>query len=410
MNTTRTLGIGLVSVGWMGKLHAHAYQQLPLRFPDLGVRPRFVMAADTAPERTAIARDLLGFMETTADYRELLARDDIDVVSVCAPNFLHHEIGTAVARAGKHLWIEKPVGRGADETHDLLDIVRDHGLVTSIGYNYRHAPALALLRDEVWSGRLGRIMNFRSSFFNSYAADPHGARSWRFERAFAGAGASADLLSHVIDLVQHILGPVGQICAQKQTFIAERPIPPQGVADHFATVEGSEMAAVENDDYMSALTRIAGGSADGAMGTIEASRVVTHPQVGIGIEVYGTEGTACWDFERMNELRIGRRGAGDTGMTTVVADPVMPGYSAFQPGRGNPMSFDDLKVIEARKFVEAVLAGADRDNSTVGDAASVADVLTAAERSVADGGFESVRDGRRDWAETGAGADLKASA
>ena len=108
-------GVGLISVGWMGKLHTKAYQAVPLTYPELGVAPRLVVAADTEPSRAQYAVDVLGYATGTTDYREVLADPEVDVVSICAPNFLHAEMGVAAAAAGKHFWIEKPVGRGYDE-------------------------------------------------------------------------------------------------------------------------------------------------------------------------------------------------------------------------------------------------------------------------------------------------------
>src|SRR6188508_916724 len=110
------LGIGLISVGWMGKLHSRAYQAIPVVYPELGIRPRLVHAADSAPDRAEYARDVLGYARATTDYREVLADPEVDVVSICAPNLLHREIGIAAARAGKPFWIEKPVGRDAVDT------------------------------------------------------------------------------------------------------------------------------------------------------------------------------------------------------------------------------------------------------------------------------------------------------
>src|SRR5258708_11567830 len=104
-------GIGLISVGWMGKLHSRAYQAIPLVYPELKIRPRFVHAADTAPDRADYAREVLGYAKAGTDYRDVLADPDIDVVSICAPNMLHRDVRVAAARAAKPFRIEKPLGR-----------------------------------------------------------------------------------------------------------------------------------------------------------------------------------------------------------------------------------------------------------------------------------------------------------
>jgi predicted dehydrogenase len=199
----REIGVGLISVGWMGKLHTRAYQALASVYPELRLSPRLVHAADTAPDRVDHAKNVLGYERGGSDYRDVLADPDVDVVSICAPNMLHREIGIAAAKVGKPFWIEKPVGRDARETSDVAAAAREAGVATSIGYNYRHAPAVEHMRDLVANGSLGRITNIRSVFLNEYAAEPKGALSWRFQREFAGSGAMGDPLSHVADLVQH---------------------------------------------------------------------------------------------------------------------------------------------------------------------------------------------------------------
>jgi predicted dehydrogenase len=380
-------GVGLISVGWMGKLHTRAYRALPSVYPDLGLRPRLVAAADTAADRAEYARDILGYAKATTDYRDVLADPDVDVVSICAPTGLHREIGIAAAEAGKHFWIEKPVGRDAAETADVAAAAAKAGVVTSIGYNYRHAPAVEHVRDLIANGDLGRITNVRAVFFSGYASEPKGALSWRFRRDLAGAGALGDLLSHVVDLVQYVIGPITEISSLTSTVYTQRPILPMGTGTHFAVIEDGELGDVENDDYAATLVRFEGG----AVGTLEASRIIVGPQCGLGFEIYGTDGSVAWNFERMNELRVCLgRGGPHAGYTTVLANQHFGDYAYFQPGPGNSMGYDDLKVIEAKKFLVAV-AGGERRNSTIEDAHQVAEVISAAATSAETGTWKHVR-------------------
>jgi predicted dehydrogenase len=389
-------GIGLISVGWMGKLHTRAYQAVPQVYPELKIRPRLVHAADTAADRAGYARDVLGYARASTDYRDVLADPDVDLVSICAPNMLHREIGVAAARAGKPFWIEKPVGRDAGETAEVAAAAQAAGVTTSIGYNYRHVPAVERVRELIAAGRLGRITNVRAVFFNSYASEPNGALSWRFRREEAGSGALGDLLSHVVDLMQYVVAPITEVSSLLSTVYAQRPILPMGSGTHFAVIENGEMGDVENDDYVAALVRFAGGSgthAAGAVGTLEASRVSVGPQCSLGFEIYGTEGSAIWNFEQMNELRLclGRGGPAhpDHGYTTVLGNAALGDYGRFQPGPGHSMSYDDLKVIEARKFLVAV-GGGEQRNSTIAEALADAEVIAATAASAGDGAWHKV--------------------
>ena len=385
------LGVGLVSVGWMGKLHSRAYQMLPYVYPETGIRPRLVHAADTAPDRVVYAREVLGYERASTDYREVLADPEVEVVSICAPNLLHREIGVAAAEAGKPFWIEKPVGRNVEETAAVAAAANAAGLVTSVGFNYRHAPAVEHTRELIADGALGRITNVRAVFFSGYASEPKGVLSWRFDRQQAGSGALGDLLSHVVDLLQYLVGPVAEVTALTSTVYRQRPVLPTGSANHFAVVEDGELGTVGNEDYAATLVRFADQARGaGAVGTLEASRAIVGPQCGLGFELYGTDGSLAWNFEQMNELRVCLgRGRPHQGYTTVLANAQLGDYARFQPGPGIAMGYDDLKVTEARKFLVAV-AGGERQNSSVDDALSVAEVLAAAERSAADGTWQKV--------------------
>jgi predicted dehydrogenase len=385
------IGVGLISVGWMGKLHSRAYQALPSVYPELPARPRLVHAADTAPDRVDYARDVLGYARGSTDYRAVLADPDVDVVSICAPNMLHREIGVAAAEAGKPFWIEKPVGRSGAETAAVAAAARAAGVETSIGYNYRHAPAVERIRELVADGSLGRITNIRSIFFNGYAAEPKGALSWRFNRELAGTGAMGDLLSHVVDLVQYVVGPIIEVSALSSIVHAQRPILPMGSGTHFAVIENGELGAVENEDYAALLVRLAGSAGGpGAVGTLEASRTIVGPQCELAIEVYGTEGSAAWSFEQLNELKVCiGRGGPHYGYTTVLGNRYLGDYGRFQPGPGHSMGYDDLKVIEAKKFLAAVL-DLEHRNCTIEDALSAAEVISAAVTSAQSGQWRTV--------------------
>ena len=333
------------------------------------------------PDRAEYAKDVLGYEKGSTDYRDVLADPDVDIVSICAPNLLHKEIGIAAAKAGKPFWIEKPVGRDAVDTAAVADAAREAGVATSIGYNYRHAPAVERIRELIANGELGRITNVRAVFFNGYASEPNGALSWRFKKDLAGSGALGDLLSHVVDLMQYVVGPITDVNGLLSTIHKQRPILPMGQATHFAVIEDGELGDVENDDYAAALVRFAEDSPGaGAVGTLEASRVIVGPQCGLGFEIYGTEGSAAWNFEQMNELKlaIGRKGPSQ-GYTTILGNSSQGDYAAFQPGPGNSMGYDDLKVIEAKKFLVAVTGGEQR-NSTIEEALADAVVITADRR------------------------------
>src|SRR3954471_19381093 len=285
----------------MGQVHTRAWARLLHHYPDSGVRPRLVAVADPDQGRRELAVSAYGFGEAYAEWADLLDRDDLDVVSVCGPNFVHREIGTAVAESGRHLWIEKPAGRNTADTAAIALAVGKAGVMSAVGFNYRNAPAVEVGRGLVSSGRLGRVEAVEVRMLADYSAHPDGALSWRFDPEYAGTGVLGDLASHGFDLARYVCGehtgPVSELGADQATFITSRPVA-TGAVSHFAR-GGGDREPVGNEDHASALLRYESG----ARGQLTASRVAVGEQCAYGIEVRGTDGAVSWDFRRMGELR-----------------------------------------------------------------------------------------------------------
>ena len=376
---------GLIAAGWMGNLHSHAYLALREQYPDLGVAPDLVIAADTMEANRRRVADRYGYRETTDDYHAVLAHPDVDVVSICGPNFLHRELALAAIEAGKPFWIEKPMGAGVADSRAIAAATESSGLVTCVGFNYRQAPAIAHARQLVRSGALGRITNVRCRFDADYSSSPEGPRSWRFVKAQAGTGVLGDLLSHGFDLAHYLVGAISEVAAVTATFIPDRPpVAEGGMGNRLSAVVDAPRLPVENEDWAAVLARFASG----AVGTFESSRVSVGPRCEYSIAVYGTGGSVSWNFERMNELEVCREGE-TYGYTRVMTDPSHGEFGRFQPGAGIGLSYDDLKTIEASLFVRSVLSGKQVAPS-VADGLAAAEVADAAERSAASRGWEAV--------------------
>ena len=157
----KVIGVGVISLGWMGRLHARSYRALQERFQDLGVEVRLVAAADVQESVCEEAVRALGFERSYRDHHDLLADPEVDVVSICSPNFLHHEMAMAAVAAGKPFWIEKPMGVSAGQAREIAEAADRAGLVTAVGFNYRHTPAIQRARQLIRDGRLGRVTNVR---------------------------------------------------------------------------------------------------------------------------------------------------------------------------------------------------------------------------------------------------------
>nr|WP_086772459.1 Gfo/Idh/MocA family oxidoreductase [Streptomyces bobili] len=379
------LGVAVVGFGWMGRVHTQAYARVPHHFPQLALRTELVTVAEEVPGRAEQAAEQYGFASAVRDWREVAADPRVGAVSITAPNFLHREIGVAMAGAGKHLWIEKPVGLTADDARAVADAVAKAGVQGTVGFNYRNAPAVEAARDLIAAGDIGTVTHVRIRLFSDYAAHPDGALTWRYERERGGSGVLGDLASHGADLARFLLGEITSLTADTAVFVPERARPTGTTAGHTLATGGAP-GTVENEDYVSALLRFASG----ARGVLEACRVSVGEQNSYGFEVHGTRGAVFWDFRRMNELGVSRGTTyQDQPVSTVYVGPGAGEFGAFQPGAANAMGYDDLKVIEAYRFLRSIAEGTPY-GATLTDAVRGAAVLDAMARSVESGTWVDV--------------------
>lgn len=387
MSDKQHIGVGVISLGWMGRLHARSYRSISERFPELEVEPQLIAAADPLQEAQRSAVEDLGFKRAYTNYQELLADPDVDVVSICSPNYLHEEIALAAITAGKPFWIEKPMGVNAKQARSVATAAAAENLMTAVGFNYRHTPAIQYLRSLVRNGELGRITNARIWLIADYNSSPLSPLTWRASRNKAGAGVIPDLMSHGADLAQYIIGRIASVSAVTGTFITERPIPTTIGFGHSGFQVGDQKSPVENEDYVALLARFD----NGVIATMESSRVSVGPRAEYVIEIYGTEGSARWNFERLNELEVclGIDGGPTHGYTRAMAGPKWGEWSRFQPAIGTSMGFDDMKCIEAAQFLRSVLTQHQLAPSAA-DAWCAAEVDEAIVASAADGRWHDV--------------------
>jgi len=333
----KTLRIGLVGSGFMGKAHALAYRNVTGVFP-LPVDVELELIADANEESAERAARNLGFARATGDWRALVADARVDIVSITAPNVLHVPIAAAAIAAGKHVHCEKPLAPTAEQARSLVEAAEQARVKTQVGFNYVKNPLIALAREIIARGEIGEPVSFRGIHAEDYMADA--ATPWHFRMDPAGgAGAIADLGSHIIAMARYLLGPIDEVCGHLETVIAERAQAPGS----------SRMRAVEVDDVAHALVRFTRG----CTGSIEASWIAQGRKMQIEFEVVGSKGALAFSQERFNELRLYQMASEGSrnGFRTIVAGPDHPPYGAFCPAPGHQLGFNDLKTIEMRDFL-----------------------------------------------------------
>lgn len=314
------LRIGLIGYGGIGRVHAAAYRAIPFHY---GLPADSISIAGVATTRAETAKRAayeIGCDFYTADYRELLARADIDAVDICTPNNSHHEIVLAAAQAGKHIYCEKPLAMNVAEAAEMAEAVAAAGIKAQMTFNFRFFPAIARARQLMDAGFVGRVFSFRGRYHRSSYISSEKPMSWRLDREVTGGGALFDLGAHILDLLYYVLGDFAAINGTLDTLIKQRPV----------AAGSAEMAPVEVDDIALLHARLA----DGALGTVEVSRMGTGATNDLSFEIFGDQGAIRWDLSKPAWLEVydGRTAdsplGGERGFQRIEAASRYPGQRA----------------------------------------------------------------------------------
>ena len=193
MKSRRTLRVGLIGYGFMGRAHSNAWRQAP-RFFDLPANVRMSTLCGRNARALKKAAATLGWEKCVTDWRAVVNDPEIDVIDISTPNDSHAEIAIAAAAAGKAILCEKPLARDVGEAKRMAAAVRKARVVNMVCHNYRRVPALALAREMITHGELGdRLYHYRARYAQDWIADPQFPLVWRLRAEAAGSGSLGDI-------------------------------------------------------------------------------------------------------------------------------------------------------------------------------------------------------------------------
>jgi predicted dehydrogenase len=310
---TGTLGIGIAGYGMTARAHCYGYRVASLLRRQLPVVPVVTVLSGRNVCALADAASTLGVPARVSDWRDLIARDDVDVVDICTPPGTHAEIARAAAAAGKAVLCEKPLAASYAQARSAANAIAQAGVQNAVGFNYRRLPAVALMHRMIAEGAVGEVRLWRSTWLSDEFTDPATPYDWRFDRAMGGT-TIADLGSHLIDMALWMVGDIDSVCAQSETFIRDRAGAAGGTAP------------VTVDDASSALIRFHSG----ARGTMEVARAAVRRPCDFTVEVNGSDGTLFFSYDRLNELWYGNRAEdpGQYGLKRIRAEHPSHPYAA----------------------------------------------------------------------------------
>ncbi len=281
----KTIGVGIIGWGFMGKTHAQALRSLALFYPGAPFRVALRCVCARHIENARAAMDAAGFERCTYDYRRLLDSPDIDVVSICTPNECHEEMAVAALRAGKHVYIDKPLAVTADGARRIAEAAEAAPGFTRVAFNNRYLPATLRARQLVEEGRVGRVLTFSARYLHSGSIDPNRPAGWK--QGLQG-GVLLDLGSHALDLLTWLAGYPRRVLCKTFTLYSQRPAP------------GGGLERALSEDHVQLLLEMDGGS----VGGVEASKIATGSNDELTLEIRGDRGALRWNSMDLNYLEF----------------------------------------------------------------------------------------------------------
>jgi predicted dehydrogenase len=353
----KTLRVGMVGYGFMGKAHSNAWRQAPRFFP-LKAHVELHTICGRSAAGVQAARIQLGWQNAATDWRDVVESPLIDVVDINTPNDSHAEIAIAAARAGKHILCEKPLALTTKQAEAMLAAVQKAKIVHMVCHNYRRIPAIALAKKMINEGVLGQIYHYHARYAQDWLADPEFPLKWRLRKSVGGSGAHGDINVHILDLARFLVGEFKEVCGLMQTFIKERPLTGEpGKILSPAAKALEKRGKVTVDDAVTFIGRFE----NGALANLEATRIALGRKNHITVEINGSKGSLYFDFEDMNRLKFfnqddpkDRQGFRDI----IVTQPngIHP-YIANWWGSGHVLGYEHPFVHAVADFVNACVEG-----------------------------------------------------
>ncbi len=311
----KTLNVGIIGFGFIGKVHTYSYLNMPLYYDPPPVRTRLLGVCTAHQETADKAAEQVGFEFATTDFRELIAHPDIDVVNICTPNRQHKEQLLCAIENNKHIYCDKPLTASAEEAREVLAAMKNYTGTHQVTFDTRFFPATLKAKELADAGLLGDVLTFRAEYLHAGSANPDAPFKWRFSKSAAGGGALYDLGSHVIDLVRHLVGGFTELTCTTKVAFADRP----------STHGTQERMPVDVDDAAFLLVK----TNSGALGSIEASKLATGTEDELRFEIHGTNGALRFNLMDPNWLGVYDRAEADAGWKNIATVQRYPNSHGF---------------------------------------------------------------------------------
>ncbi len=275
----KTYNVGIVGFGFIGKVHAYGHMNIPLYYDQNEFKSRITHVCTSRMETAQKGAAQVGAEHAVTDFREITENPDIDIVDICTPNDRHFEAVMSAIKNNKHIYCDKPLTATLSEAIEIGKALQNYTGIAQMTLQNRFFPSTLRAKQMIEAGLIGDILEFRGAYLHSGSADPKAPLKWKLE-----AGTVADLGSHIIDLMNWLIGPFDSVSAATHIAYPMRP----------AADDPAKSLPVTAEDNMLATLRLP----NGAFGHVSASKIATGVEDEVSFEIYGSKGAL--KLEAMN--------------------------------------------------------------------------------------------------------------
>jgi predicted dehydrogenase len=284
-----TKKVGFIGFGFIGKVHACGYINLPMYYEPLPFRPVLSHVCTSRLETAQAGAETIGAPHAVTDYREITENPDIEIVHICTPNHLHQEALLSAMAHGKHIYCDKPLTATLAEAEAVVAALPGYHGTAQMTLQNRFYPATLRARQLIEEGFLGKVLEYRCCYLHAGSADPQAPLKWKLSSE-AGGGVIPDLASHVLDLMHFLLGDYARLTAATSIAYSQRP----------SLGQPDRMVPVDVEDCVMILTRMT----NGALGNIEATKIATGSEDEVRFEIHGSKGALRFNGMSPHHLEI----------------------------------------------------------------------------------------------------------
>ena len=281
---------GVLGYGFMGQAHTFGYQTMQLYYDHLPFSVNLAAVYTRNPEKGLEATEKMGFDYYSGNADDIINDPSIDIIDICTPNSLHKEELIKCIKAGKNVYCEKPMVLSIDEAQEVKEALRKYNYsgTAQIVFHNRFFPTSLRAKELIDAGRLGKILSFRASYLNPGASTEAAPATWRYQADIAGRGTLYDLGSHILDLLSFLLGQeFSSVMASSQIAFPARK-----------SVDGQSTVRITVDDATYLIMKLK----EGAVGTVECSKLATGSSDEMRYEIHGTKGALRYNSMSPNYL------------------------------------------------------------------------------------------------------------